>query len=195
MHTKQETRELGRDVAQYAAIVQWVRRYAARSGREVVEVIHGMRRAFQRTIKRPRALAPQGIRCDAIADGEPISHTRTLPPPRVLLDELIGRFMSGGAYNRYIRPVIADMHHEYFQCMAINDERGARWAIVRGHCYLIPSWLRLCLMRVFARVRGNAMERSQTRRSSTLSSQHTMKPSSSRRVPRGQVINHLTERG
>jgi hypothetical protein len=115
-------------------------------------IVRGLESAIQWSIKRRRSILRERARCDTVAACEATECTRVVLPPRLLFDELLGRFMSHSAYNRYIRPTIADMHHEYFQCLANKDKRGARWAVIRGHMYVIPSWVWLCLMRAFERV-------------------------------------------
>lgn len=75
-------------------------------------------------------------------------------PPRLIYDGLLQRLLSPGAYKRYIVPHVADMHDEYFACLAKGDEAGARWAVIRGHLYVIPSWVWSLLGQVLARVLG-----------------------------------------
>ena len=75
-------------------------------------------------------------------------------PPRLFFDGLLRRFMSPGSYRRYIEPHVADMHEEYFACLINKDEIGARWAVIRGHLYVVPSSLWAQLGHVLARVFG-----------------------------------------
>lgn len=46
------------------------------------------------------------------------------------------------------------MHEEYFASLAKGDENGARWAVIRGHLYAIPSWVWSLVGQVLARVLG-----------------------------------------
>ncbi|HWK51172.1 MAG TPA: hypothetical protein VNR40_14865 [Steroidobacter sp.] len=85
---------------------------------------------------------------------ERVETRRILLPPRLFYDGLLRRFLRPAAYKRYIVPHIADMHEEYFSCLSKNDEAGARWAIIRGHLYVIPSWVWSLLGQLLARVLG-----------------------------------------
>lgn len=89
--------------------------------------------------------------------GRTLDHTdsrRIVLPPRLFYDGLLRRLMSPAAYKRYIVPHVADMHEEYFACLAKGDERGARWAVIRGHLYVIPSWVWSLIGQLLARVLG-----------------------------------------
>jgi hypothetical protein len=78
-------------------------------------------------------------------------------PPRLFFDGLLKRLMSPGAYDRYIKPVIADMHDEYYECLAKKDERSARWAVIRGHLNVVTSLVLSRLVRLLARVLGKVI--------------------------------------
>lgn len=75
-------------------------------------------------------------------------------PPRLLFDGLLRRLMTPVSYKRYVIPHVADMHEEYFSCLAKKDNAGARWALIRAHLYVIPSWVWACLGQLLARVLG-----------------------------------------
>lgn len=91
---------------------------------------------------------------DIAAANEPSKTHRIELPPRLFFDGVLRRLMPPAAYARYIDPHVADMHEEYFACLAKKDERGARWALIRGHLYVIPSWLWSQLGQLLARVLG-----------------------------------------
>lgn len=104
---------------------------------------------------RLRFLRREIIRRSQLVDTrEVVATPRIQLPPRLLYDGLLQRLLSPGAYKRYIVPHVADMHDEYFVCLAKGDEAGARWAVIRGHLYVIPSWVWSLLGQVLARVLG-----------------------------------------
>jgi hypothetical protein len=75
-------------------------------------------------------------------------------PPSLLGASLMRKFLRPADYKRIIEPHIADMHEEYFACLAKKDERGARWAVIRGNLYAVPSWLWGLVAQLLARVIG-----------------------------------------
>lgn len=85
---------------------------------------------------------------------ECVETPRIILPPRLFYDGFLRRFMRPAAYKRYIVPHIADMHEEYFSCLSKEDWVGARWAVIRGHLYVIPSWVWSLLGQLLARVLG-----------------------------------------
>jgi hypothetical protein len=113
--------------------------------------------AAQIAIQRKSAIRCELRRREVAASHQPTQPNRIVLPPRLFFDGLLRRFMPLGAYDRYIKPVVADMHHEYFECLARRDSRGARWAVIRGHLYVIPSWVYSRLLRLIARVLGKVI--------------------------------------
>jgi hypothetical protein len=73
-------------------------------------------------------------------------------PPQLVYAPLLQRFLPPAAYKRYVEPHIADMHAEYFACIAAGDQRGARWAVIRAHLYAVPSWIWALVGSLIARV-------------------------------------------
>lgn len=77
---------------------------------------------------------------------------KLMHPPRLVYDRLLQRLLQPAVYRRFVEPHIEDMHEEYFQCLVQKDERGARWAVIRAHLYVIPSWGYALLASLIARV-------------------------------------------
>lgn len=75
-------------------------------------------------------------------------------PPCLMGTGILRRLLRPADYNRMVEPHIADMHEEYFACLARRDERGARWAVIRGNLYAVPSWVWLVVVRVIAHIIG-----------------------------------------
>jgi hypothetical protein len=70
----------------------------------------------------------------------------------LLYGRLLQRFLQPSVYKRFVEPHIEDMHDEYFKCLAKEDEGGARWAVIRAHLYVIPTWIWTLLATLIARV-------------------------------------------
>lgn len=87
-----------------------------------------------------------------IARGAGMSKSKLVRAPRLVYGPLVQRFLPPAAYQRYVEPHIADMHAEYFACIVKGDERGARWAVIRVHLYVVPSWAWALLASLIARV-------------------------------------------
>jgi hypothetical protein len=87
-----------------------------------------------------------------IARGAGMSKSKLVRPPRLVYGPLLQCFLSPVAYKRYVEPHIADMHAEYFACIAGRDERGACWAVIRAHLYVIPSWAWALVASLIARM-------------------------------------------
>lgn len=88
------------------------------------------------------------------ARGAGMSKSKLVRPPRLVYAPILQRFLRPAAYQRYVEPHIADMHEEYFACIAKGDERGARWAVIRAHMYVFPTWGWALLARVIAWIRA-----------------------------------------
>jgi hypothetical protein len=65
---------------------------------------------------------------------------RLAKPPKLIWSWLAQRLMSPAQYRRLCEPHIADMHAQYFECISKGDKKGARWAVIRGNVYAVPSW-------------------------------------------------------
>jgi hypothetical protein len=86
------------------------------------------------------------------ARGAGMSKIKLARPPRLLGGPLLRRLLRPVAYKRYVEPHIEDMIEEYFARIAEGDERGARWAVIRAHLYVIPSWVWALVWPLIARV-------------------------------------------
>lgn len=75
-------------------------------------------------------------------------------PPCLMGTGILRRLLRPADYKRMVEPHIADMHKEYFACLARRDERGARWAVIRGNLYAVPCWVWLVVVRVIAHIIG-----------------------------------------
>jgi hypothetical protein len=65
-----------------------------------------------------------------------------LPKAPALIWEGFARLiMSPTQFRKVCEPHIADMEHEYFECLNKGDKVAARWAVIRAHFYAIPGWL------------------------------------------------------
>lgn len=89
-----------------------------------------------------------------IARGAGISKFKLVRPPRLVYGPLLQCLLRPSAYKRYVEPHVADMHEEYFACLAKGDERGARWAVIRAHLYVIPTWAWALIARVIEWIRA-----------------------------------------
>jgi hypothetical protein len=74
-----------------------------------------------------------------LADGK--KPMRLARPPKLIWSWLAQKLMSPAQYRRLCEPHIADMHAQYFECISRRDWKGARWAVIRGNLYAIPSWV------------------------------------------------------
>jgi len=70
----------------------------------------------------------------------PTKSVKLIKPPKLYWDWLARRLMSPSQYKKLCEPHIADMHAQYFCCINKGDEVGARWAVIRGNVYAVPSW-------------------------------------------------------
>lgn len=71
---------------------------------------------------------------------EPRNPVKLAKPPKFIWSWLDGRLISPTQYRKLCEPHIADMHAQYFECISKGDESGARWAVIRGNLYAVPSW-------------------------------------------------------
>lgn len=89
-----------------------------------------------------------------IARGAGISKFKLVRPPRLVYGPLLQCLLRPSGYKRYVEPHIADMHEEYFACLAKGNERCARWAVIRAHLYVIPTWAWALIARVIEWIRA-----------------------------------------
>jgi hypothetical protein len=61
--------------------------------------------------------------------------------PGVRLARLCRFLLTLAAYKRYVEPVIADMHEEYYAALDAHEYLHAKWIAVRVWFLVIPGWL------------------------------------------------------
>ena len=66
---------------------------------------------------------------------------RLAKPPRLWPSFIARMLTSKKRYRTQWEPLIADMNDEYFECLAVNDQWGARRAVIRANVNAIPRWV------------------------------------------------------
>jgi hypothetical protein len=80
------------------------------------------------------------------------SRSEIVESPKLLFLSCLRVVLTPDMDRRYLEPHVEDTYDEYFACLARNDPRGARWAVIRGTLYAIPSWLWALCSQIMARV-------------------------------------------
>jgi hypothetical protein len=95
---------------------------------------------LSREVQRLRAGAQQVYSKIPHEPAQQAERVRLARPPRLAFAGFFRMVLKPAAYKRYVEPAIADMHEEYFACLARGDERGAKLAVIKGNLYAIPGW-------------------------------------------------------
>jgi hypothetical protein len=120
---------------------EWIERLEAKAD-AVRQSELAARERFERVRKAVRQLSRyQSITQLWLRKSMEAPEVRLAKPPGLLFGSIARLLLKPPAYKRYVEPAIADMHEEYFACLARGDKRGARWAVIRGNLYAVPAWL------------------------------------------------------
>jgi hypothetical protein len=66
---------------------------------------------------------------------------RIIAPPGHTLISIARFVLTASSYKKYVQPVIADMHHEYFAALAQGDMWHARWISARVWLQVLPGFI------------------------------------------------------
>ncbi len=110
--------------------------------RKIADELDSATAALLATLRRSEIVHGLRVKAEERAAPDPsVSRSRVILPPGSGLSSVVRFLLTRDAYRRFVKPVIADMQHEYIEAIAAGETWRARWIVVLGHLHIVPGWL------------------------------------------------------